>query len=238
MKRASLLLLVSLGCGAPAAAIEEAPHRDLDRDHDGIVDAQDTCPCLAEDVDGIEDTDGCPDLDDDHDNISDACDACPSEPETYNGGCDEDGCPDYGHICVEMAEVVILERIQFAERSAQLSGPSHPILDAVAQTLIAHPEIEHVVVHGHATAHEPRAVSLAERRAQAVRTALATRGVDAARLSALGEVSEGSDVRFDITRTEGRDVDASAFTVGCGARASCAETSPCPPPPQPVPNCL
>ncbi|MEZ4401051.1 MAG: DUF4215 domain-containing protein [Kofleriaceae bacterium] len=66
-----------------------------DRDHDGIVDAEDTCPTEPETANGFEDEDGCPDdADADHDGIPAPADACPTEPETKNGFEDTDGCPD------------------------------------------------------------------------------------------------------------------------------------------------
>ncbi|MBL4634050.1 MAG: OmpA family protein, partial [Kofleriaceae bacterium] len=65
-----------------------------DSDNDGIDDADDKCPSEPEDVDGTDDSDGCPDLDDDNDGIADVDDACPKKAETVNGFEDEDGCPD------------------------------------------------------------------------------------------------------------------------------------------------
>ena len=65
-----------------------------DRDEDGITDAADKCPEKAEDTDGFEDTDGCPDPDNDGDGIPDDGDECIDQPEIMNGFKDEDGCPD------------------------------------------------------------------------------------------------------------------------------------------------
>ena len=69
----------------------------LDRDGDGIADPVDQCPDLAEDKDGNEDQDGCPEeenVDTDGDGILDAVDKCPTEPEDKDQFQDEDGCPD------------------------------------------------------------------------------------------------------------------------------------------------
>ena len=68
--------------------------RDNDRDKDGILNKDDKCPDRAEDKDGFEDTDGCPDLDDDKDGILDAQDKCKNDAEDKDGFEDEDGCPD------------------------------------------------------------------------------------------------------------------------------------------------
>lgn len=65
-----------------------------DRDHDGIANKYDKCPDQAEDMDGYNDTDGCPDLDNDSDGIPDLQDTCPTKPEDMDGFQDEDGCPD------------------------------------------------------------------------------------------------------------------------------------------------
>jgi outer membrane protein OmpA-like peptidoglycan-associated protein len=94
-----------------------------DTDKDGIIDIKDRCPELAEDKDGFEDEDGCPDYDNDGDGIADAKDKCPNEaassdgcpirivdsdrdglfddkdkcpqqPEDMDGFQDDDGCPD------------------------------------------------------------------------------------------------------------------------------------------------
>lgn len=65
-----------------------------DRDGDGILDDVDQCPDVAEDLDGFEDEDGCPDFDNDADGISDNNDQCPDDPEDLEGFQDEDGCPD------------------------------------------------------------------------------------------------------------------------------------------------
>lgn len=67
---------------------------DKDRDDDGILDDVDVCPEVAEDMDGWQDTDGCPEPDNDSDGIGDANDACPGDAEDRDGFRDEDGCPD------------------------------------------------------------------------------------------------------------------------------------------------
>ncbi len=65
-----------------------------DRDGDGILDDIDQCPDDAEDKDGFEDEDGCPDFDNDGDGISDVNDQCPDVPEDIDDFQDIDGCPD------------------------------------------------------------------------------------------------------------------------------------------------
>lgn len=68
--------------------------RFYDQDGDGIADDQDECPELAEDKDGFEDRDGCPDFDNDDDGVPDEEDKCPLEMEDEDEFQDDDGCPD------------------------------------------------------------------------------------------------------------------------------------------------
>jgi outer membrane protein OmpA-like peptidoglycan-associated protein/opacity protein-like surface antigen len=65
-----------------------------DSDGDGILNRMDKCPKVAEDIDGFQDEDGCPDLDNDGDGIPDLKDKCPNQAEDIDGYQDEDGCPD------------------------------------------------------------------------------------------------------------------------------------------------
>jgi OOP family OmpA-OmpF porin len=86
------------GLGAPAihallGFTYVAEHSD--RDEDGMQDADDQCPTDAEDRDGYEDSDGCPDLDNDLDTIPDKGDKCPAQAEDQDGFEDQDGCPDF-----------------------------------------------------------------------------------------------------------------------------------------------
>jgi len=62
-----------------------------DDDHDGILNKQDRCPNQAEDKDGFEDQDGCPDLDNDKDGVPDSLDKCPNTPQGKDG---KNGCPN------------------------------------------------------------------------------------------------------------------------------------------------
>jgi hypothetical protein len=60
-----------------------------DEDADGLTGSGDECPLFPEDLDGFEDSDGCPDGDNDKDGFPDDEDACPNDaagPES------EDGC--------------------------------------------------------------------------------------------------------------------------------------------------
>jgi OmpA-OmpF porin, OOP family len=65
-----------------------------DSDGDGVADRDDRCPAAAEDRDGFEDQDGCPEDDNDRDGIPDARDRCRDKAEDKDGVADDDGCPD------------------------------------------------------------------------------------------------------------------------------------------------
>jgi len=72
-------------------ALSWAP-REHDQDHDGVADDVDQCPEIAEDRDGFEDGDGCPEIDDDDDGIVDSEDKCPRVAGVAQPG-DKNGCP-------------------------------------------------------------------------------------------------------------------------------------------------
>lgn len=86
------------GIGAPVARglvlVAWEPERVRDRDEDGLVDPVDACPLEAEDADGFEDSDGCPERDNDGDLIVDPSDNCPNVAEDRDDWQDDDGCPD------------------------------------------------------------------------------------------------------------------------------------------------
>ena len=65
-----------------------------DADNDGIPNKPDTCADRAEDFDGFQDEDGCPDEDNDGDGVLDRDDLAPELPEDIDGFEDQDGRPD------------------------------------------------------------------------------------------------------------------------------------------------
>jgi outer membrane protein OmpA-like peptidoglycan-associated protein len=83
----------AIAASGPCAPAPAAPPPPTDRDHDGVLDVDDRCPDNAEDADGFQDGDGCPDPDNDGDGVVDASDQCP-EAEDMDGFQDDDGCPD------------------------------------------------------------------------------------------------------------------------------------------------
>ena len=161
---------------------------DPDNDGDGIPDEKDLCPNDPEDFDKFQDEDGCPDVDNDGDRILDVDDACPNDPETYNGHEDEDGCPDKGLVILEDTQITILEKVYFETDSAIIKARSFPLLDAVAATLNASPQITLVEIQGHADERgsDQYNVKLTRARAASVMNALIERGVLKERLRSGG----------------------------------------------------
>ena len=85
------------GLGSPglrlfAAVLWSPDYRD--NDHDGVANQSDRCPAAAEDKDGFQDDDGCPDEDNDQDFVPDATDKCPVVAEDRDTFDDDDGCPE------------------------------------------------------------------------------------------------------------------------------------------------
>ncbi|MDP3498854.1 MAG: OmpA family protein [Myxococcales bacterium] len=160
-----------------------------DLDKDGISDETDRCPLSAEDVDGFEDEDGCPEPDNDQDGIPDAKDKCPFEAETINGKNDTDGCPDVGVGAVTIREdkVVINGVIGFKTASATLQPAALPLLKQVASTLLAAATLS-LEIQGHTddVGNAAGNIRLSKRRAEAIRAVLVKNGVNAKRLIATG----------------------------------------------------
>lgn len=85
------------GVGAPEYRILFGVHYGAampDPDGDGLTGSADQCANIPEDMDGYQDSDGCPDDDNDGDGVSDADDQCPDEQEDADGFQDDDGCLD------------------------------------------------------------------------------------------------------------------------------------------------
>jgi outer membrane protein OmpA-like peptidoglycan-associated protein len=78
---------------APQPEGAAAPGRG-DKDGDRIPNTVDGCPDEAEDTDGFEDEDGCPERDNDRDGLPDTEDRCPIDAEDRDGFEDGDGCPE------------------------------------------------------------------------------------------------------------------------------------------------
>src|SRR6478609_3702818 len=179
------------------------PPPPADRDHDGILDADDACP----DVKGVADEDpkknGCPPPEPvDGDGIFDPEDACPAEKGPRDDDPKKNGCPK--SVRVVENEIVILEQVQFDTGKATIKPASNDLLDQVAEVLSQHPEMLKVEVQGHTDNRGSAALNkkLSQARADAVKKAMVQRGISADRLVTKGF---GPDKPIDDNGTdEGR----------------------------------
>jgi outer membrane protein OmpA-like peptidoglycan-associated protein len=185
---------------------------DPDNDGDGILDVNDKMPgtdaaiaagiITAEDFDGFQDEDGAPDPDNDGDGIPDTEDKCPNEAETFNEYQDEDGCPDEKPD-VDVGQSIVLEGVNFASGSAELTENSMRILDKVAADMQKYPEVE-VEIRGYTdnTGSYQGNMVISQRRADSVKQYLVRQGVAPYRITTKGFGPE-SPVATNSTR-EGR----------------------------------
>ena len=142
------LIILGASCGPRPGTTTPDLGESADADGDGIADTDDLCPAEAEDPDGFEDGNGCPDPDNDADGIDDVDDDCPDESEVYNGVDDLDGCPDESKPIVHVPNIVIFDTIQIAQSEIELSNEIKEDLDLYAQTLIGNPHVLVVLVAG------------------------------------------------------------------------------------------
>lgn len=164
----------------------QPPINPDDLDRDGVLALADACPRVAEDLDGFDDEDGCPELDNDRDGIRDSLDMCPTSPEVTNGWADWDGCPDHwvaegkGVSTTRFDPAVDLPQIAFPEGAAELDARGAAAVTELAELLRLNPWIGEIdlsvgVQIGNGETSE---VVLADARASALAGALDDAGVD------------------------------------------------------------
>lgn len=162
-----------------------------DSDGDGVLDKDDACRDVAGIKSADPKTNGCPDPDRDKDGVANDQDACPDEAGEASADPKRNGCPK---AFVQAGQIRILDQVKFKTASAEiLPGPeSAAVLDAVAKTLVAHPEISKLRVEGHT---DNRGAAARNKKLSAARAAsvvkwLVAHGVDAARLTSVGRGQE------------------------------------------------
>jgi outer membrane protein OmpA-like peptidoglycan-associated protein len=195
-------------CPGVSGPVDNAGCPYPDKDGDGTFDKDDKCPDLA----GPVDNKGCPYPDSDKDGVLDNDDKCPSQAglARYNGcpipdrdgdgiNDEEDKCPDTKGVaalngCPEEIKKEIIQKVEFAAKkiqfkfgSSELTAASYQVLDEVSTLLEANPEIK-VVVEGHTSTDGTREANmrLSENRAENVKKYLLSKGIDEARISAIG----------------------------------------------------
>ncbi len=177
-----------------------------DRDHDGILDAEDQCPDQPEDIDHYRDTDGCPDLDNDNDTILDPIDQC---PDVY-GDVDNNGCPrEMPKVEIRSDQLVLSQKIFFDTNKATIKGRSFAILDTVAQVLRGHPQMS-IVIEGHTDSRGALKYNqdLSQLRAEAVVEYLGSRDIAGTQLTPIGygETRPIASNKTDAGRAKNRRV--------------------------------
>ena len=151
----------------------------MDRDGDGVPDDVDKCP----DEPGPKENQGCPDKDTDGDGIPDRLDKCPLQ-----FGPPPDGCPKkYALVVVSREKIEIKQQVHFATAKYRVLPDSFPLLNQVAQVLQDFPKMR-VSVEGHTdnVGGEASNMKLSQRRAEAVRDYLVSKGISPSRLEAVG----------------------------------------------------
>lgn len=204
-----------------------------DADGDGYDDAVDQCPERAEDHDGYEDKDGCPDIDNDGDQVLDVADKCATVTETYNGFEDDDGCPDTVHADVDSI-IGTVEGLLYGPGDVAVRASANEGLDRIVKVLKEHRSVRLVLV-GHTDSQEARppadapppadgqdaeppdpaelARELGRERATALRNALVKRGLSRGRfiIESAGLDQPVSDDDSNRGRLRNRRVEVKLF---------------------------
>jgi OmpA-OmpF porin, OOP family len=174
---------------APKEDVTPPKPEPTDVDKDGVVDADDKCKEEAEDKDGFQDDDGCPDPDNDGDGVVDGDDKCGDQPETKNGIADDDGCPD--EIPANLTPFLgPIAGVSFKANTAVFAGRSAAVLDRAVAAIkpVAGMKLE---IQAHTDDVKPKGKlktndALSQARADAVKAYLVRKGLDASLLDAKG----------------------------------------------------
>ena len=165
---------------APSATQLRARAEAVDRDGDGLLDADDSCP----DEPGLV-PDGCPIRDSDDDRVLDTEDRCPRERETVNGFEDADGCPD--ELPSELAELVgVVEGVPFDWQKRRLKPSAYKALDHLVDVLRRYPDVRIAIEAHSAMMGRYQRTRPTQKYADAVARYLIDQGIAADRLRAHG----------------------------------------------------
>tara|TARA_R110001599_G_scaffold42891_8_gene129000 strand:+ start:6594 stop:7919 length:1326 start_codon:yes stop_codon:yes gene_type:complete len=176
-------------CPLIAGTINGCP----DMDGDKVPDKDDNCPRLA----GKAEMQGCPDTD--GDGVKDSEDACPNIAGTVNGcpDTDKDGlidkldkCPNNAGSLAEggCPEIKLpLYQVYFDFNKAEINASTQAKLDDLAE-LMAELKIFKVAIYGHTDniGQQDENYALSQKRAEAVRDYLLSKGVDVSRAIVIG----------------------------------------------------
>ena len=198
-------------------AVEET--RNPDTDGDGLCDpwvseeglgekyagtctGLDNCPEEAEDFDGFQDDDGCPDADNDRDGLCDpwveakgmlstfahickGVDLCPEQAESLNSYKDDDGCPD--EVPQPPKKVFVLEGVNFESGKSTITQDSYVSLMKVVDIMETFPESTFDIVgHTDNIGSKDKNMTLSADRANAVKNFLVEKGIAESRMTTQG----------------------------------------------------
>lgn len=198
-------------------AVEETRNPDTDGDghcdpwvsEEGVSDKYasvctglDNCPEEAEDFDGFQDDDGCPDPDNDRDGLCDpwveakgmlsnfahickGVDLCPEQAETMNEYKDDDGCPD--EVPQPPKKVFVLEGVNFESGKATITQDSYISLMKVVDIMETFTEATFKIVgHTDNVGNKEKNKQLSADRAAAVKNFLVEKGINESRIETEG----------------------------------------------------
>ncbi|HAJ92735.1 MAG TPA: flagellar motor protein MotB, partial [Gammaproteobacteria bacterium] len=155
-------------------AAVDAQGCELDTDGDGVTDGNDRCPETP--AGAAVDAQGCG-LDTDGDGVLNAADLCPNTVAGVK--VDVTGC--------EHEQPILLRGVNFHYDTANLTQESMSILDGVARSLLSYPEIKlEVAGHTDSSGDDAYNLDLSQRRSEAVRVYLISKGVNDDMFSAHG----------------------------------------------------
>jgi outer membrane protein OmpA-like peptidoglycan-associated protein len=198
-------------------AVEETRNPDTDGDglcdpwvsEEGVSDKYasvctglDNCPEEAEDFDGYQDDDGCPDADNDRDGLCDpwveakgmlsqyahickGVDLCPEQAESLNNYKDDDGCPD--EVPQPPKKVFVLEGVNFESGKATITQDSYISLMKVVDIMETFPEATFEIIgHTDNIGNKDKNMTLSADRANAVKNFLVEKGIAESRMTTQG----------------------------------------------------
>ena len=168
----------------------------------GTCTGFDNCPEEAEDFDGFQDDDGCPDADNDRDGLCDpwveakgmlstfahickGVDLCPEQAETLNSYKDDDGCPD--EVPQPPKKVFVLEGVNFESGKSTITQDSYVSLMKVVDIMETFPESTFDIVgHTDNIGSKDKNMTLSADRANAVKNFLVEKGIAESRMTTQG----------------------------------------------------
>jgi len=174
-----------------------------DSDGDGVIDMFDRCPNTPQDV--AVDSHGCP-IDSDDDGVADYLDQCPNTPQGY--AVDEMGCT-----------LTIDLEVNFGINSSVIEADAMEKVNEFAKFMLDHPTYNTIITgYTSIAGNESREynVALSQKRAQSVKDALISLGVEASRIETVGKGPENPIATNDTPegRAQNRRIEATLQDMG------------------------